>query len=142
MDAEKEPIWQVIRMHLKSQPADIPRRISEGIICSRMRRRSFWSLQRADSGRSSKELKEDASAKIEQIKSESIKERMQRIHKTGTAGKRYSAPAVVPETPAETVEDPAESSTTIVPAGPGSDIGPGHGPAQEPAVGPAAEIGQ
>ena len=67
---------------------------------------------------------------------------MQRIYKTGTAGKRYSAPAVVPETPAETVEDPAESSTTIVPAGPSSDIGPGHGPAQEPAVGPAAEIGQ
>ena len=100
------------------------------------------SAKSGDSGRSSKELKEDASAKIEQIKSESIKERMQRIHKTGTAGKRYSAPAVVPETPAETVEDPAESSTTIVPAGPGSDIGPGHGPAQEPAVGPAAEIGQ
>lgn len=100
------------------------------------------SAKSGDSGRSSKELKEDASAKIEQIKSESIKERMQRIHKTGTAGKRYSAPAVVPETPAETVEDPAESSTTIVPAGPSSDIGPGHGPAQEPAVGPAAEIGQ
>ena len=100
------------------------------------------SAKSGDSGRSSKELKEDASAKIEQIKSESIKERMQRIYKTGTAGKRYSAPAVVPETTAETVEDPAESSTTIVPAGPGSDIGPGHGPAQEPAVGPAAEIGQ
>ena len=100
------------------------------------------SAKSGDSGRSSKELKEDASAKIEQIKSESIKERMQRIYKTGTAGKRYSAPAVVPETPAETVEDPAESSTTIVPAGPSSDIGPGHGPAQEPAVGPAAEIGQ
>ena len=100
------------------------------------------SAKSGDSGRSSKELKEDASAKIEQIKSESIKERMQRIYKTGTAGKRYSAPAVVPETAAETVEDPAESSTTIVPAGPGSDIGPGHGPAQEPAVGPAAEIGQ
>ncbi len=100
------------------------------------------SAKSGDSGRSSKELKEDASAKIEQIKSESIKERMQRIYKTGTAGKRYSAPAVVPETAAETVEDPAESSTTIVPAGPSSDIGPGHGPAQEPAVGPAAEIGQ
>lgn len=53
------------------------------------------SAKSGDSGRSSKELKEDASAKIEQIKSESIKERMQRIHKTGTAGKRYSAPAVV-----------------------------------------------
>ena len=100
------------------------------------------SAKSGDSGRSSKELKEDASAKIEQIKSESIKERIQRIYKTGTAGKRYSAPAVVPETTAETVEEPAESSTTIVPAGPGSDIGPGHGPAQEPAVGPAAEIGQ
>ena len=46
------------------------------------------SAKSGDSGRSSKELKEDASAKIEQIKSESIKERMQRIHKTGTAGKR------------------------------------------------------
>ena len=62
MDAEKEPIWQVIRMHLKSQPADIPRRISEGIICSRMRRRSFWSLQRAaipvSSARSKKKTQE------------------------------------------------------------------------------------
>ena len=53
---------------------------------------------------------------------------MQRIHKTGTAGNGIQPRRSVPETPAETVEDPAESSTTIVPAGPGSDIGPGHGP--------------
>lgn len=100
-----------------------------------------------DSDISSTELKEDANSKIEQIKSESMKERMQRIYSTGTAGKKYVAPAAVTtdettET-AETSVDPAESGNTIVPAGPGSDvIGPGHGPAIEPAVGPAAEIRQ
>ncbi len=107
-------------------------------------------LETAKSGeseRNSTELKEDANAKIEMIKSESMKERMQRIYKTGTAGKKYSAPEAVnsdeTEKAAETAVDPAETGTTIIPAGPGSDtVGPGHGPAQEPAVGPAAEIGQ
>ena len=105
-------------------------------------------LETAKSGNSdisSTELREDASAKIDLIKSGSMKERMQRVYNTGTAGKRYSAPENVTveetEETADTGVDPAGSGTTIVPAGPGSDtVGPGPGPVVEPAVGPAAEI--
>ncbi len=97
------------------------------------------------SGQNSQELKNEANAKIDLIGSESMKERMQRISKSGTAGKHYSAP--VNRAPVETAAeqpaaDPAESGTTFVPAGPGSEAGPAAGPAQEPALGPAAEIGQ
>ena len=105
-------------------------------------------METAKSGNSdisSTELREDASAKIDLIKSGSMKERMQRVYNTGTAGKRYSAPENVTveetEETADTGVDPAGSGTTIVPAGPGSDtVGPGPGPVVEPAVGPAAEI--
>lgn len=68
------------------------------------------SAKSGDSGRSSKELKEDASAKIEQIQSESIK-------KSGCSGstqdgygrKTVFSPGGGAETAAETVEGSAES---------------------------------
>lgn len=100
------------------------------------------SAKSGDSGRSSKELKEDASAKIEQIKSESIKERMQRSTRRVRQENGIQPRRLCRKQLPRQLQIRQNLARRSCRQEPGSDIGPGHGPAQEPAVGPAAEIGQ